>query len=86
MYLNSSEVGLTGFLFVCSNILDLTNAFDIGDKNITSENYQNWLTYLNTSDPDKVSSLNLKHCDLQNFLDQVNQDQDFSTECKVCEG
>ncbi|ROK64946.1 Sodium-dependent neutral amino acid transporter B(0)AT3 [Anabarilius grahami] len=53
-----------------NNILDLTNAFDIAEKNITSENYENWLSYLNSSDPDKVSSLNLKHCDLQNFLDQ----------------
>uniref|UniRef100_A0A8C1X2I5 Transporter n=1 Tax=Cyprinus carpio TaxID=7962 RepID=A0A8C1X2I5_CYPCA len=55
-----------------SNILDLTNAFDIGETNITMENYESWLTYLNTTDPDKVSSLNLKHCELQNFLDQVN--------------
>ncbi|XP_042601539.1 inactive sodium-dependent neutral amino acid transporter B(0)AT3 [Cyprinus carpio] len=53
-----------------SNILDLTNAFDIGETNITMENYESWLTYLNTTDPDKVSSLNLKHCELQNFLDQ----------------
>ncbi|KAL0167188.1 hypothetical protein M9458_039032, partial [Cirrhinus mrigala] len=53
-----------------SNILDLTNAFDVTDKNITIESYDNWLTHLNGTDPDKVSSLKLKHCDLQNFLDQ----------------
>ncbi|KAK2887769.1 hypothetical protein QQF64_012862 [Cirrhinus molitorella] len=53
-----------------SNILDLTNAFDIAEKNITIENYDNWLMHLNSSDPEKVSSLNLKSCDLQNFLDQ----------------
>ncbi|XP_077086289.1 inactive sodium-dependent neutral amino acid transporter B(0)AT3 [Siphateles boraxobius] len=52
------------------NILDLTNAFDIGEKNITTENYDNWLMFLNSSDPDKVSGLNLKHCLLKNFLDQ----------------
>uniref|UniRef100_A0A671RMB3 Sodium-dependent neutral amino acid transporter B(0)AT3-like n=1 Tax=Sinocyclocheilus anshuiensis TaxID=1608454 RepID=A0A671RMB3_9TELE len=53
-----------------SNILDLTNAFDVAERNITIENYESWLTHLNTTDPDKVSSLNLKHCDLQNFMDQ----------------
>ncbi|NP_001108369.1 inactive sodium-dependent neutral amino acid transporter B(0)AT3 [Danio rerio] len=55
---------------VNSNILDLTNAFDIGDRNITIENYDSWLRDLNASDPDRVSSLNLKHCVLKNFLDQ----------------
>ncbi|XP_073677811.1 inactive sodium-dependent neutral amino acid transporter B(0)AT3 [Garra rufa] len=55
---------------VDSNILDLTNAFDIADKNITIESYDNWLTHLNNTDPDKVFSLKLKQCDLQNFLDQ----------------
>ncbi|XP_026145226.1 sodium-dependent neutral amino acid transporter B(0)AT3-like [Carassius auratus] len=53
-----------------SNILDLTNAFDVTERNITMENYESWLTYLNSTDPDKVSSLNLKHCELQSFLDQ----------------
>ncbi|XP_055076169.1 inactive sodium-dependent neutral amino acid transporter B(0)AT3 isoform X1 [Misgurnus anguillicaudatus] len=53
-----------------SNILDLTNAFDIADKNITTENYEGWLTFLNASDPDKVFSLNLKECDLKSFMDQ----------------
>ncbi|XP_051526713.1 sodium-dependent neutral amino acid transporter B(0)AT3-like [Myxocyprinus asiaticus] len=53
-----------------SNILDLINAFDVADKNITAENYESWLKSLNASDPDKLSSLNLKHCSLQSFLDQ----------------
>ncbi|RXN17048.1 sodium-dependent neutral amino acid transporter B(0)AT3-like protein [Labeo rohita] len=53
-----------------SNILDLTNAFNVADKNITIESYNDWLTHLNTTDPDTVSGLNLKQCDLQNFLDQ----------------
>lgn len=81
-----TELRLTGFVFVRRNILDLTNAFDVGDKNITGENYDSWLRDLNASDPDKVSRLNLTHCDLQNFLDQVNRDRDVSAECRACEG
>ncbi|TRY91192.1 hypothetical protein DNTS_013738 [Danionella cerebrum] len=53
-----------------SNILDLTNAFDIGEKNITKENYGTWLQQLNRTDPERVSSLSLKACSLQSFLDQ----------------
>uniref|UniRef100_A0A8C9QUW6 Transporter n=1 Tax=Scleropages formosus TaxID=113540 RepID=A0A8C9QUW6_SCLFO len=53
-----------------NNILSLTNAFNMGDQNITIENYETWLTYLNTSDPTKVANLHLKVCDLQTFLDQ----------------
>ncbi|XP_057210658.1 inactive sodium-dependent neutral amino acid transporter B(0)AT3 [Triplophysa rosa] len=53
-----------------NNILDLTNAFHLGDQNITIENYDRWLRTLNASDPEKVSGLNLKLCVLKNFLDQ----------------
>lgn len=49
----------------------MTNAFNIGDENITLENYNDWLNYLNTTDPSEVQSLELKTCDLQTFLDQV---------------
>ncbi|KAA0709895.1 Sodium-dependent neutral amino acid transporter B(0)AT3 [Triplophysa tibetana] len=56
---------------VNSNILDLTNAFDIQDQNITIENYDLWLKTLNASDPEKLSGLNLKPCVLQTFLDQI---------------
>ncbi|TRZ04445.1 hypothetical protein DNTS_028823 [Danionella cerebrum] len=52
-----------------SNILDLTNVFDIGEKNITKENYGTWLQQLNRTDPERVSSLSLKACSLQSFLD-----------------
>ncbi|XP_041932359.1 sodium-dependent neutral amino acid transporter B(0)AT3-like isoform X1 [Alosa sapidissima] len=53
-----------------SNILALTNAFEIGDQNITHTNYEDWLTYLNKTDPDTVFKLDLTECDLQDFLDQ----------------
>lgn len=49
----------------------MTNAFNIGDENITLENYDDWLIYLNSTDPTEVESLNLKTCNLQTFLDQV---------------
>uniref|UniRef100_A0A6Q2WVV0 Transporter n=1 Tax=Esox lucius TaxID=8010 RepID=A0A6Q2WVV0_ESOLU len=52
------------------NIRALTNAFNIGDNNITVENYKDWLARLNASDPSEVVSLNLKTCDMQTFLDQ----------------
>ncbi|XP_030639133.1 sodium-dependent neutral amino acid transporter B(0)AT3-like [Chanos chanos] len=53
-----------------ANILSLTNAFSIGDKNITIENYPEWLGHLNSTDPAEVASLNLKTCNLENFLDE----------------
>lgn len=55
-----------------SNILKLTNEFSFSDQNITLDNYDNWLIYLNSSYPDRVDSLKLRHCDLQRFLDQVS--------------
>ncbi|KAM9496800.1 inactive sodium-dependent neutral amino acid transporter B(0)AT3 [Clarias gariepinus] len=53
-----------------SNILKLTNEFDFSDQNITLSNYNDWLSYLNSSYPDQVTSLDLRHCDLKRFLDQ----------------
>lgn len=58
-------------LVTYSNILALTNEFDIGDMNITVENYEQWFDSLNGTHPSRVSDLNLKTCDLQTFLDQV---------------
>ncbi|XP_071750948.1 sodium-dependent neutral amino acid transporter B(0)AT3-like [Centroberyx gerrardi] len=52
------------------NILALTNKFEISDQNITVDNYDNWFKYLNGTFPDEVSSLDLRHCNLQSFLDQ----------------
>ncbi|XP_037639955.1 sodium-dependent neutral amino acid transporter B(0)AT3-like [Sebastes umbrosus] len=52
------------------NILSLTNSFNIGDENITVQNYDDWLNYLNTTHPSEVESLHLKTCNLQTFLDQ----------------
>ncbi|KAG7252043.1 hypothetical protein CRUP_009082, partial [Coryphaenoides rupestris] len=53
------------------NILALTNAFNIGDENITLQNYDEWLSHLNSTNPCEVASLNLKTCDLQTFLEQM---------------
>ncbi|KAM3858647.1 sodium-dependent neutral amino acid transporter B(0)AT3-like [Diretmus argenteus] len=53
-----------------SNILALTNHFELGDHNMTVENYDDWISHLNGTFPDEVSSLDLRHCNLQTFLDQ----------------
>ncbi|KAM4550341.1 inactive sodium-dependent neutral amino acid transporter B(0)AT3 [Fundulus diaphanus] len=52
------------------NILTLTNHFDIADQNVTLENYDQWFDYLNSTHPGEISSLPLRVCDLQTFLDQ----------------
>ncbi|XP_059205544.1 sodium-dependent neutral amino acid transporter B(0)AT1-like [Centropristis striata] len=53
------------------NILTLTNRFEISDQNITSENYEDWLSYLNSTFPAEVAQETLRTCDLQTFLDQA---------------
>uniref|UniRef100_A0A8C9SQJ7 Transporter n=1 Tax=Scleropages formosus TaxID=113540 RepID=A0A8C9SQJ7_SCLFO len=52
------------------NILALTNEFDIGDQNITLENYDNWLKDLNGTYADRVARLDLKDCNIESFLEQ----------------
>ncbi|KAJ7991968.1 hypothetical protein DPEC_G00289350 [Dallia pectoralis] len=52
------------------NILALTNAFEISDMNITTENYDQWFDYLNKTHTEKVFNLNLKTCNMQDFLQQ----------------
>ncbi|KAJ4931569.1 hypothetical protein JOQ06_025864 [Pogonophryne albipinna] len=52
------------------NILRLTNSFNIGNENITLENYDDWFNHFNNTDPSEVESLNLKTCNLQTFLDE----------------
>lgn len=54
---------------ICRNILTLTNNFEIPDKDITLENYDDWITKLNSTYPDAIASLRV--CKLQAFLDQV---------------
>ncbi|KAM8841257.1 sodium-dependent neutral amino acid transporter B(0)AT3-like isoform 2-T2 [Spinachia spinachia] len=55
---------------VKENILALTNHFELPDQNVTAENYDHWLEYLNTTAPSEVASLHLRTCELQTFLDQ----------------
>uniref|UniRef100_W5M739 Transporter n=1 Tax=Lepisosteus oculatus TaxID=7918 RepID=W5M739_LEPOC len=52
------------------NIMAITNEFDIGDQNVTRENYNNWLQHLNATYPEQIENLHLKDCNLQEFLDQ----------------
>uniref|UniRef100_A0AAY4D927 Transporter n=1 Tax=Denticeps clupeoides TaxID=299321 RepID=A0AAY4D927_9TELE len=53
-----------------SNILALTNKFDIADQNMTIENYDSWMDYLTEMAPEQVAQLHLRECSLQTFLDQ----------------
>lgn len=52
------------------NIMLLTNHFEFSDQNITLDNYEHWFEYLNKTYPDQITTLNLKECNLQTFLDQ----------------
>ncbi|XP_030644623.1 sodium-dependent neutral amino acid transporter B(0)AT1-like [Chanos chanos] len=52
------------------NILDLLNAFDLPEGNITESNYDESLQSLNSTFPDIIQGLNLKTCDMQSFLSQ----------------
>jgi len=60
--------------FICSNVLALTNHFEIGDQNITLENYDQWLESLYSAQPDKFDNFTLESCNLQHFLGQVLTD------------
>ncbi|XP_018424354.1 PREDICTED: sodium-dependent neutral amino acid transporter B(0)AT1 [Nanorana parkeri] len=53
-----------------SNILQLSNTFDIPEGNVTVENYDNALTQLNNTYPDVIASLNLPTCDLNRILSE----------------
>ncbi|XP_068431327.1 sodium-dependent neutral amino acid transporter B(0)AT3-like [Clinocottus analis] len=52
------------------NILALTNHFEISDQNITIDNYDRWVEYLNRTSSGELATVDLRHCDLQTFLDQ----------------
>ncbi|XP_049457984.1 sodium-dependent neutral amino acid transporter B(0)AT3-like [Epinephelus fuscoguttatus] len=52
------------------NILAVTNHFEFSDQNITVENYNHWIEYLNQTSPGELAKLDLRPCDLQTFLDQ----------------
>ncbi|KAG8442656.1 hypothetical protein GDO86_011445 [Hymenochirus boettgeri] len=51
-----------------SNILSLTNSFDLPEGNITQENYDKMLNSLNQTNSELISSLQLKNCDLNQIL------------------
>ncbi|XP_059899555.1 sodium-dependent neutral amino acid transporter B(0)AT3-like [Gadus macrocephalus] len=53
-----------------SNILSLTNYLEIGDQNLTLDNYEQMLEHLNSTRPNEVAQVELRSCVLQNFLDQ----------------
>ncbi|NXF90305.1 S6A18 protein, partial [Eubucco bourcierii] len=52
------------------NINSIINEFDLPEASIMRENYTAWISFLNSSYPEKIAGLKLKSCDLQEFLDQ----------------
>ncbi|XP_039592891.1 inactive sodium-dependent neutral amino acid transporter B(0)AT3 [Polypterus senegalus] len=52
------------------NILTITNAFNIGDQNVTRANYGSWIESLNATNHKQLDSLSLQKCSLQTFLDE----------------
>ncbi|KAM8967453.1 sodium-dependent neutral amino acid transporter B(0)AT1 [Pelodytes ibericus] len=53
-----------------SNILALTNAFDLPDGNVTQDNYDAILSSLNQTSTDIIQSLNLQTCNLDTILSE----------------
>ncbi|XP_068188384.1 sodium-dependent neutral amino acid transporter B(0)AT3-like [Antennarius striatus] len=51
------------------NIVALINHFEISDRNLTLDTYEEWFDHLNNSYPDIVGNLTTI-CNLQDFLDQ----------------
>uniref|UniRef100_A0A8C0GSG1 Transporter n=1 Tax=Chelonoidis abingdonii TaxID=106734 RepID=A0A8C0GSG1_CHEAB len=51
------------------NIIGIINEFDLPDQSIMRDNYTIWFGFLNTTHPKKITSLKLRSCDLQEFLD-----------------
>ncbi|XP_062385143.1 sodium-dependent neutral amino acid transporter B(0)AT1-like [Sardina pilchardus] len=52
------------------NILTLMNTFDVPEGNITENNYADMLNHFNLTSPNIISELNLKSCNLDDFLSQ----------------
>ncbi|XP_068003853.1 sodium-dependent neutral amino acid transporter B(0)AT3-like isoform X2 [Melanerpes formicivorus] len=52
------------------NINGIINMFDLPEESIVRQNYTAWISFLNSSHPEKIAGLKLKSCDLQEFLDQ----------------
>ncbi|NXF20502.1 S6A18 protein, partial [Rhodinocichla rosea] len=52
------------------NIINIINEFDLPEESIMRQNYTSWISFLNSSYPEKIAGLKLKSCDLQEFLDQ----------------
>lgn len=49
----------------------LMNEFDLPEGNLTENNYNEVLNFLNNTSPSVIQGLDLKTCNLQNLLSQV---------------
>lgn len=59
-------------LLVNSNILKVTNFFSFPEDTITQSNYEDFLSYINKTNPGTLETLDLTHCNLEKFLSQVS--------------
>lgn len=57
------------FYTTCRNILTLTNNLELPDREMTLENYDEWIEKLNVTFPDQIAQL--QPCDLEKFLSEV---------------
>lgn len=57
------------FYTTCRNILTLTNNLELPDREMTLENYDEWIEKLNATFPDEIAQL--QPCDLEKFLSEV---------------
>lgn len=57
------------FYTTCRNILTLTNNLELPDREMTLENYDEWIEKLNVTYPDEIAQL--QPCDLEKFLSEV---------------
>lgn len=51
--------------------MTLLNAFGLPEDSITADNYETALKHYNSSYPELVLGLDIRHCDMQKLLSQV---------------
>ena len=68
------QTELISLCLICSNVLQLLNAFNYPEDSITSSNYYEVLNHLNQTQPHVIQGLPIQKCDLQVFLSQVSRE------------
>ncbi|XP_020788260.2 sodium-dependent neutral amino acid transporter B(0)AT1-like [Boleophthalmus pectinirostris] len=55
---------------ISDNIMALLNAFDLGENDITPDNYEEAFKHYNSTSPDTIMALDIASCDMQTFLSE----------------